>query len=407
MHVVFVEPCFPPSQQEHARALAEVGARVTGIGERPVESLGEDLRRRLSGYVRIGSVTDEGQLENAVRQIQAQGWVDRLEATIESHVLAAAHVRERCGIPGTTSRTAWLCRDKPAMKEVLRDAGIPCAQSTRAQQAQDAWDFVAAVGYPVIVKPLDSAGAAGTYRAANDEELRQAIQASGLADGASVALEEFIEGHEGFYDTLCVEGRVVHDFASHYFPNVLEAMRTRWISPQVVTTNRIGDGSYRELREMGRRVIEVLGIHTSATHMEWFFGPKGLKFSEIGCRPPGVRVWDLYTAANDLDIYGEWAKLVVHGGTDRSLSRRYSAGMIALRPEGDGKIAGYEGLEGIQQRHGAHLVKANLPDPGTPTQPVENGYHANAWMTFRHVDYDALRGILDDVGRSVKVRVTG
>jgi hypothetical protein len=41
--------------------------------------------------------------------------------------------------------------------------------------------------------------------------------------------------------------------------------------------------------------------------MEWFFGPKGLKFSEIGCRPPGVGVWDLYAAANEIDIYREWA----------------------------------------------------------------------------------------------------
>ncbi len=40
---------------------------------------------------------------------------------------------------------------------------------------------------------------------------------------------------------------------------------------------------------MARRVIKALDIGTSATHMEWFYGPKGLKFSEIGCRPPGVR----------------------------------------------------------------------------------------------------------------------
>ena len=28
---------------------------------------------------------------------------------------------------------------------------------------------------------------------------------------------------------------------------------------------------------------------------------------------------------------------------------------------------------------------------------------ANAWMRMRHPDYDALRGMLDDVGRTVKV----
>jgi hypothetical protein len=28
---------------------------------------------------------------------------------------------------------------------------------------------------------------------------------------------------------------------------------------------------------------------------------------------------------------------------------------------------------------------------------------ANAWVRMRHPDYDALRGMLDDVGRTVKV----
>ena len=75
------------------------------------------------------------------------------------------------------------------------------------------------------------------------------------------------------------------------------------MSIRFVATNRIDAvADYQELRDLGRRVNEALGIGTSATHMEWFFGPKGLRFSEIGCRPPGVGAWDLYSAANDLDI---------------------------------------------------------------------------------------------------------
>ena len=136
-------------------------------------------------------------------------------------------------------------------------------------------------------------------------------------DGAPAAVEEFVEGHEGFYDTLTIQGRVVHDFISHYYPNVLEAMRTRWISPQIVATNRMDAPAYGELKEMGRRVIEALGVGTAATHMEWFFGPKGLKFSEIGCRPPGVGQWDVYCAANEFDLYREWALAVCHGQADR------------------------------------------------------------------------------------------
>ncbi len=46
-----------------------------------------------------------------------------------------------------------------AMKEALRNAGVPCAQSTRAESAQDARDFTAVVGFPVIIKPPAGAGA--------------------------------------------------------------------------------------------------------------------------------------------------------------------------------------------------------------------------------------------------------
>ena len=98
---------------------------------------------------------------------------------------------------------------------------------------------------------------------------------------------------------MTLRGEVVHEFISHYYPNVLEAMRTRWISPYFVSTNRVDSAaSYNDVKKMARRVIQLLGIETSATHMEWFIGPRGLRFSEIGCRPPGVRTWDLHNVGN-------------------------------------------------------------------------------------------------------------
>ena len=403
MNIIFIEPSFPSNQREFVRALHAAGANVIGIGERPVSYLGDDVKSWLGEYVQVKSVVHEPSLLDAVKKVQRAMWVDRLEATIEAHIMAAASVREATGIPGTSVQTAYLCRDKPAMKETLRKAGIPCAQSTRATSAQDARDFVAAVGSPVIINPPAGAGAAATYRVRDDEALERVIVESGLSDGMEVAIEEFIEGHEGYIDTLSINGKVAHEFITHYYPNVLEAMRERWISPQMVTTNRINEPGYQEVREMARNVNRLLDIGTSATHMEWFFGPKGLKFSEIGCRPPGVGQWDVYNAANDFDLYYEWACAIVHGRPHTMPSRRYAAGMIALRPECDGRITGYSGVNRIGERYGDCIVAAHLPEPGTRTQPVEAGYMANAWMRIRHPDYDQLRNILNDVGQTVKV----
>jgi len=404
MHVIFVEPRFPANQRQFVRALHAVGAKVTGIGESPVDALGDSLRGWLHAYEQVPSVCDEPAMLETVRRIQKREWVDRLEATIEAHILPVARVREACHIPGTSVQTAFLCRDKPAMKEALRKAGVPTARSTGAASADEVRAFANEVGYPLILKPRAAAGASGTVRVNDAKELEVAVAEQGFERGGSVAVEEFIEGHEGFYDTLSIDGRPTHEFISHYYPGVLEAMRTRWISPQIITTNRLDAPGYTALKVMGAEVIRALGIGTSATHMEWFYGPKGLKFSEIGCRPPGVGTWDLYSAANDFDLFVEWASAIVRGTPTRPPSRRFSAGMIALRPDRDGRILGYEGVERMYQRYGSFIIDSHLPPPGTPTQPVEAGYMANAYVRLKHPDYDALHAIMDDVGQTVKVR---
>lgn len=405
MNIVFVEPSFPRNQREFVRALAEVGATVLAVGETPQEWLDEQLREWITHYVQVGSVTDVGQLTGAVQHLQSLVWVDRLECSIEAHTMPVAQVREATGIPGTSVHTTWLCRDKPSMKEALRAAGVPVAASTAVGNADEARDFAQRVGYPLVLKPRDGAGAAQTVRVDSEAQLAQALLAFGQS--SSIAIEEFIEGHEGFYDTIAVDGHAAVDFASHYYPGVLEAMRTRWISPQFIATNRIdGGGFYEEVRELGARVTRALGIGTSATHMEWFASPKGLVFSEIGVRPPGVGCWDLYNAGNDLDTYRAWAEAVVHGHVSARPSRSHAAGIIALRPDADGHIRGYSGLEDVENRFGRWIIDAHLPPEGTATQPVEAGYMANAWIRMRHPDYDTLRGMLDEVGRVVHVHAS-
>src|SRR6266567_1748523 len=239
MNVVFVEPFFPNNQRQFARALAEAGATVIGIGEYPADALDGELKGWLDHYERVGSVTDVGAMTAAVRWVQDKLWVDRLEATIEAHTMPAAQVREACTIPGTSVRTAWLCRDKPSMKQALRQAGVPTAASAGASTAAEARAFAEQAGFPLILKPRSGAGAAGTMRADNTADLDHALGVFGAAGADSIAVEEFVEGHEGFYDTITAGGDVALDFASHYYPNVLEAMRPRWISPQFISTNRL------------------------------------------------------------------------------------------------------------------------------------------------------------------------
>ena len=141
MNIIFVEPSFPANQQRFVHALAEVGANVYGVGETDEAHLDGDVRDALAGYYRVGNVTDVGQLTQAVLHFQGMVWIDALEAVVESHTMPAAQVREACGIPGTSVRTTWLCRDKPSMKEALRQAGVPTAASAAVDAAAEARAF--------------------------------------------------------------------------------------------------------------------------------------------------------------------------------------------------------------------------------------------------------------------------
>ncbi len=405
MHVIFLAPHFPANQRRFVAGLKAVGARVSGIGDARPEHLPSDVAAMLDAYVHVSNVTDPDAVTDAVARIQAAGpWVHRLEATVEAHMMCAAQAREARGIPGLSAQTVELCRDKYKMKAFLGSRGFPVAQQAEVNRGDDLRAFVQAVGFPLILKPRAGAGAAATYKLDDAAQVEAAIAQTGLDAGPRpFTAEQFLDGHEGFFDTLTVNGQVAFEAISHYYPNVLPAMRDRDCSPMIVTTNRLDAPGYQELRRFGREVVTAMDIGTSPTHMEWFFGPQGLKFSEIGARPPGVNVWDLYREVLGVDLYQEWARAICYGDTRGLSGPRLAGGLVAIRPNQDGTIRGFSGLDEAQERFGEFIWRANLPSPGTPTQPVEAGYLANAAVWVKHPDFDEAKRILGEIGELVSV----
>jgi hypothetical protein len=403
MHVLFLAPEHPAPHRDYVEALKRAGARVSGLGHQRPAAVEPAIHHLLDHYEQVGSLFDEAAVLAAALQVARRREIDRVEAVDEMLTLPAARLRAALAVPGLSVESAILCRDKTAMKEVLRRGGVPCAASAAVASLAEARQFAEQVGFPLILKPRAGLASQNTFRVETVHELEQASAALRLQEGSSAAIEEFVEGHEGFYDTLAVDGEVRHEFIAHYYPNVLVAMSDRTVAPQIAATNRVHADSYEELRRLGRVVIELLGINTSATHMEWFFGPRGLKFSEIGARPPGERLWDLHCAGNELDLYHEWALAVTGQRSQARASRRFATGSIQVRPDRDGHISGYQGLDAVWQRSGPYLTRSSIPQPGSETRPMRLGYLENCWFRLRHPDYDELRALMDFIGRTVRV----
>ena len=119
--------------------------------------------------------------------------------------------------------------------------------------------------------------------------------------------------------------------------------------------------------------------------------------------PPGVRAWDLYSAGNDIDVYRAWANAITHGGPARHRRAGTRPGSSRSAPSGTARSRATTGSRSSRRQFGEWVIDAHLPPPGTPTQPVEAGYMANACVRMRHPDFDALRGMLDNVGRTLHV----
>ncbi len=402
--VLFLAPGTHVYNHGFVRGLKDLGARVWGIGPAPSDKLADGLRKLLDGYRACPDILDAAALEREARELNSQGAFTLVETIDEPLVEPAARLRELFALPGISTRTARLCRDKVEMKAVLRAAGVPCAHSAAVANAGELREFAEREGYPLIVKPIDGFNALGAHRIDDAAALEALLPKLGLGQGQRVAVEEFVEGHEGFYDSIIGPEGQRYDFASHYFPGCLEANRTRWISPQIAVTNRIEAEGYRELRDVGRRVIEALGLRSCATHMEWFFGPKGLKFSEIGARPAGEKIWDMYGVGNDFDVYLEWARAILGRPAESKLSRRRAVGSIQIRPDRDGRIDGHTGVEKVFERYRSWIYEHELPPKGAPTKGLDRGWLCNTWFRLAHDDYDELRRAMDFIGETVKTR---
>jgi phosphoribosylamine--glycine ligase len=125
-------------------------------------------------------------------------------------VAGIADAMQAAGIPccGPSAAAAQLEGSKSFAKEVCDAAGIPTAAWERFTDADAARDFVRRRGAPIVVKADGLAAGKGVVVAATEAEALGAIDAMMDArqfgdSGASVVIEEFLDGEEISVFALC------------------------------------------------------------------------------------------------------------------------------------------------------------------------------------------------------------
>ncbi len=386
MNVVFLGCAYPPEMQQYTRGLAEVGANVYGVGDQPRASLPASLKQHLTDYLQVPRLLDEADVVARVHQWMRGSTVDRVLANWEVLVLTAARLRERFGLPGMSLDTVNGFRDKQIMKERVAAAGLRVPRSTRIRTAAEARAAAATMGYPLVFKPIAGAGSADTYQVDSDRDLERVLGLTQHVGEASI--EEFIEGEEFTFDTVCIGGRPAYANVAQYLPKPIIARSNEWVSPVIITVRDLAQPALQAGLKLGTGVLSALGMGDGFTHMEWFRKPNGeAVFGEIGCRPGGACLVDQMNYTSDIDLFREWARVVCFGRFEAPTTRKYNTAIIFKRALGQGRIAKIVGLREFMRAHGEHVVEQRLLPIGTPRRNWKHTLISDGHIMLRHPDW--------------------
>ncbi|MCR5149092.1 MAG: ATP-grasp domain-containing protein [Eubacterium sp.] len=119
-----------------------------------------------------------------------------MSSCLDQQIVIAMQVSEALGIPHPFSaETALKVTNKRYMKQIMTSSGIPTARYYEVDEQSDLSKVN--IDYPVIVKPVDSCGAAGVSKIEDPSELSNAVKrACHWSRTNDAIVEEFKKGME-------------------------------------------------------------------------------------------------------------------------------------------------------------------------------------------------------------------
>lgn len=183
-------------------AAHELGARVVTCDYLP-----RNYAHAFSDAYVNASIVDNDAVLAAAESVSADGI---MSFAADPGVVSAAYAAEKLGLPFQGSYEAVsILQDKECYRAFLRDNGFNCPQIHVFASAEEAAVEADSLAYPVIAKPVDSAGSKGCSRVAEPEGLRAAVaEALSFSRSGRCIVEQFLEkeGDSSDADGFLVDG---------------------------------------------------------------------------------------------------------------------------------------------------------------------------------------------------------
>lgn len=235
--------------------------------------------------------------------------------------LANSGILEECGVEilGTKLTAIQQAEDRELFRSLMNDLQEPVPDSAIVHDLTEAKAFVAAIGYPVIVRPAYTLGGTGGGICANDKELEETVT-SGLKSSPvhQCLLEKSIAGYKE------IEYEVMRDSND----NAIVVCNMENIDPVGVHTGdsivvapsqTLSDREYQLLRNVSLKIIRALGIE-GGCNVQLALDPYSFNYYIIEVNPRVSRSSALASKATGYPIAKLAAKIAIGLTLDEMLN---------------------------------------------------------------------------------------
>ena len=338
-NIIFISPNFPTNYWQFCRELKNNGLNVLGIGDQPYDELRPELKNSLTEYYKVGSLENYDEVYRAVAFLTFKyGRIDWLESNNEYWLEQDAKLRTDFNITsGFQVGDLHRIKYKSGMKEYYEKAGIIVARYHLVEDIEGCRDFIAKVGYPVVVKPDNGVGAAHTYKLKSDEELQYFMATR--PEGVPYIMEEFVHAEVNSYDAIIdSHGEPIFETGNITPMSIMDIVNDNDNSIYYILKDLPED-----TRAAGRAAVKSFGVKSRFIHFEFFrltqdqegLGKKGqIMALEVNMRPCGGFTPDMINYAHSTNVYKIWADMIAYDSTLTPVGGHQFCAFAGLR---DGK----------------------------------------------------------------------
>lgn len=257
-------------------------------------------------------------------------------------VVTASYVAEKMGLPFQGSyESTQILQDKRLFRKFLSDNGFNCPHAKGYNNKREALSDVDYFTWPVIVKPVDSAGSKGVTKVDRIEYLEEAIdQAIQESHSGYFIIEDFLtfQGYHSSADCFTVDGSL--NFCT-YSDQLFDREADNPYTPAfIIWPSSMSNENQKYLTEEIQRLMDLLKMKTGIYNIETCVGSDGKPYiMEVSPRGGGCKIAEIQHISTGINLIeaevkkavgdsigkieqpcfdGIWCEMVIHNAPGKS-----------------------------------------------------------------------------------------